>query len=107
MMSTSEQLLSSSLHGEALRRVDRPELRALIAELAELAGGNDDVRTECAGIMAGAWFAEPASSYAEQLVAAGLLMLAGPVDGDEIMGRVREGFERRRHASMSYDPSRR
>src|SRR5687767_12081311 len=67
MMSTREQILSSALHGEALRRVDRPEIRALIAELAELAQGRDDVRTECAGSLAGSWFAEPASSYAEQL----------------------------------------
>ena len=107
MMSTREQILSSALHGEALRRVDRPEIRALIAELAELAQGRDDVRTECAGSLAGSWFAEPASSYAEQLVAAGLLLLAGPVDGDQIIERVREGFERRRHAAASYDPSRR
>ena len=57
--------------------------------------------------MAGAWFAEPAASYAEELVAAGLLLLAGPVDGDAIVERVREGFERRRRSSMSYDPSRR
>ena len=76
-MSTREQILSSALHGEALRH--RPEIRALIAELAELAQGRDDVRTECAGTLAGSWFATPASSYAEELVAAGLLLLAGPV----------------------------
>jgi hypothetical protein len=106
MMSTPEQILSSALHGEALRRVDRPEIRALIAELAELAQGRDDVRTEAAGTLAGAWFAEPASSYAEELVAAGLLLLAGPVDGDLITERVREGTDRRRRASNSYNPSR-
>ena len=77
MMPTPEQILSSALHGDALRRVDRPEIRAIVAELAELAEGRDDVRTECAGIMAGSRFAFPSSSYAEELVAAGLLRLKG------------------------------
>jgi hypothetical protein len=105
MMSTPEQILSSALHGGALRRVDRPEIRAVIAELAELAQGGDDVRTECAGIMAGSWFASPSSSYAEELVAAGLL-LAGPVDGDVITQAVSEGVDRRRRTWNSYDLSR-
>ena len=106
MMSTPEQILSSALHGDALRRVDRPEIRAVVAELAELAQGRDDVRTECAGIMAGSWFASPSSSYAEELVAAGLLLLAGPVDGDAITQAVSEGVDRRRRTWNSYDPSR-
>ena len=66
----------------------------------------DDLRTECAGTLAGSWFASPASNYAEELVAAGLLLHARPVDGDQITERVREGFERHRHASASYDLSR-
>ncbi len=53
----------------------------MIEELAELAQGRDDVRTECADTLAGSWSASPASSYAEELVAAGLLLLARPVDG--------------------------
>jgi len=97
---------SSALHGEALRRADRPEIRTLVAELAEIAQGRDDIRTECAGTIAGGWFASPATSYAEELIAAGLLLLAGPVDGDTIIERVREGFQRRRQASASYDPGR-
>jgi len=105
-MSTKDQILSSQLHGEALRRADRPEIAALVAELAEIAQGRDDIRTECAGTMAGAWFASPATVYAEELIAAGLLLLAGPVDGDQITERVREGFQRRRQASGSYDPGR-
>lgn len=104
-MSTADQTLGAALHGEALRRADRPEVRALIAELAEIAQGRDDVRIECAGTLAGSWFASPASSYGEELLAAGLLLLAGPVDGDLINDRVQEGAERRRRAANSYDPS--
>ena len=54
-MSTADQILRSALHGEALRRVDRPEIRNLIAELAEIAQGRDDIRIECAGAVAGGW----------------------------------------------------
>ena len=79
----------------------------MIAELAELAQGRDEIRIEVAGTLAGSWFAEPATTYAEELVAAGLLLLAGPVDGDQLTERVRAGFDRRRRASNSYDPSRR
>jgi hypothetical protein len=104
-MSTADQILNSRLHSEALLRADRPEIHALIAELADIAGGRDDIRTECAGTLAGSWFASPATVYAEELIAAGLL-LAGPVDGDEIVERVREGFQRRRHQASGYDPCR-
>jgi hypothetical protein len=83
-----------------------PEIRALIAELAEISQGRDDIRTECAGTLAGAWFASPATAYAQKLTAAGLLLLAGPVDGRPVTERVREGFERRRQALNSYNPSR-
>ena len=105
-MSTADQILSAALHGEALLRVDQPEIHALIAELAEIAQGRDDIRTECAGTLAGGWFASPATAYAEELIAAGLLLLAGPVDGDQVTERVLEGFQRRRQASATYDPGR-
>ena len=78
----------------------------MIEELAELARGRDDVRTECADTLAGSWSASPASSYAEELGAAGRPLLAGPVDGDEITERVTEGFTRPWRALNSYDPSR-
>jgi hypothetical protein len=74
--------------------------------LAEIAQGRDDIRIKCAGTLAGGWFGSPATSYAEELVAAGLLLLAGPVEGDQIIDRVREGFQRRRMGLASYDPGR-
>jgi hypothetical protein len=105
-MSTERQKLSSALHGEALLQARRPELEPLIAELKAVAAGRDDIRVECAGILAGSWFASPATSYAHDLIAAGLLMAAGPVGGDELVRWLRVGFQRRQASSRSYDPSR-
>jgi hypothetical protein len=45
--------------------------------------GRDDIRSECAGIIAGAWFAG-IGKRGEELIAAGLLMLAGAVDLDDL-----------------------
>jgi hypothetical protein len=48
----------------------------LIDHLREVAQGRDDIRTECAGVVAGAWFASK-ERLGHELIAAGLLMLAG------------------------------
>jgi hypothetical protein len=100
-VSTKDQILSSELHGEALRTAERPELQPLIDHLREVAQGRDDIRVECAGIIAGSWFASGARR-GEDLIAAGLLMLAGPVDLDELDRWMRTGWERRRGASHPY-----
>jgi hypothetical protein len=76
------------------------KLQPLIDHLREVAKGRDDIRTECAGVIAGSWFA--GARRGEELVAAGLLMLAGPVDLDELDKWVRVGWERRRGASNPY-----
>ena len=85
-LSTKDQILSSELHGEALLTANRPELRPKIDQLREVAQGRDAIRAECVGTIAGWWFAG-AVRRGEQLIEAGLLMLAGPVDLD---GRGRE-----------------
>jgi hypothetical protein len=103
-MSTKDQTLSAELHGEALLTARRPELQPLIDHLREVAQGRDDIRTECAGIIAGSWFAG-AARRGEDLIAAGLLMLAGHVDLDELEKWVRGGWERRRGASVPYPDS--
>jgi hypothetical protein len=77
----------------------------LIDHLREAAQGRDDIRTECAGVIAGAWFAG-GGRRGEELIAAGLLMLAGPVDLDELDRWVRIGWERRQGASGLYPESR-
>jgi hypothetical protein len=99
-MSTKDQTLSAELHGEALLTARRPELQPLIEYLREVAQGRDDIRTECAGTLAGSWFS--GARRGEDLIAAGLLMLAGPVDLDELDRWMRIGWERRREADIPY-----
>jgi hypothetical protein len=100
-VSTKDQTLSAELHGEALLTAKRSQLQPVIDHLREVAQGRDDIRTECAGIIAGSWFADTARR-GEELIAAGLLMLAGHVDLDELGYWVRVGWERRRGASNPY-----
>jgi hypothetical protein len=100
-VSTKDQVLSSELHGEALLTAKRPELQPLIDHLREVAHGRDDIRVECAGTIAGSWFSS-AARRGEDLIAAGLLMLAGPVDLDELDKWMRIGWERRHGANIPY-----
>jgi hypothetical protein len=102
-MSTQDQILSSALHGEALLRAKRSELEPLIAELRDLAQGRHDIRTECAGIIAGSWFARPII-MGEDLIAAGLLINAGPTDMDLLRRWLTVGFARRGGMLMTSDP---
>jgi hypothetical protein len=88
-MSTADQILSSALHGEALLTARRPEMQPLIDHLREMA--RDDIHVECAGVIAGWWFADTACR-GEDLIAAGLLMLAGHTDLDELDKWVRIGL---------------
>jgi hypothetical protein len=97
-MSTKDQILSAALHGEALLTAKRPELQPLIDHLREEAQGRDDIRTECAGVITGWWFSSP-ERRGEELIAAGLLMLAGHVDLDDLDKWIRVGWERRRGES--------
>jgi hypothetical protein len=100
-MSTKDQILSSELHGEALLAAKRPELQPLIDHLRQVAQGRDDIRVECAGTIAGWWFSS-AARRGDELIAAGRLMLAGPVDLDELDRWLRIGWERRRGATVPY-----
>jgi hypothetical protein len=100
-MSTKGQTITAALHGEALLAAKRPEVQPLIDHLREVAQGRDDIRVEVAGVIAGSWFAG-AARRGEELIAAGLLMLAGRVDLDQLDHWVRIGWERRRGASNPY-----
>ena len=73
----------------------------MIDHLREAAQGRDDLRTEVAGIIAGSWFASGVRR-GEELIAAGLLMLAGPIDLDELDQWMRTGSERRRGSTVPY-----
>jgi len=104
-MSTKDQSFSAMLHGEALLRARRPELEPLVTELRELATGRDDIRTECAGTIAGSWFASPGTAYGHELISAGLLVMSGPVDRDLLKQWVRTGYETQQSNWPGYGPS--
>jgi hypothetical protein len=99
-MSTKDQLLSVALHGIAMRyAADQRNLAEAIAELREMAAGRDDILAEAAGVEAGAWFAWPSTHVGHELVAAGMLIMAGghdgkPLDFDELERWTRVGYER-------------
>jgi hypothetical protein len=98
-MSTKEQLLYSALHGTAMRyAAERRDLAESINELRELADGHDEVLAEAAGIEAGSWVAWPSTQVGYELVAAGMLIMAGghdgkPLDFEALERWTRVGFE--------------
>lgn len=91
-MSTKDQALSAALHGEALLAAQDASMQPLLERLAALANGHDDVRLETAGRVAGRWFASMDSDAGYELIAAGLLILAGPFDGVQLAGGLRRGI---------------
>jgi hypothetical protein len=99
-MSRKEQLLYSAVHGTAMRcAAEKRDLAESIAELHELADGHDEVLAEAAGITVGSWFAWPSTHVGYELVAAGMLIMAGghdgkPFDFNELERWTRVGFER-------------
>jgi hypothetical protein len=99
-MSTKDQLLSSALHGTAMRyAAEKGNLAEVITELREMAAGRDDILAETAGIEAGAWYAWPSTHVGHELVAAGMLIMAGghdgkPLDFEALERWTRVGYER-------------
>ena len=99
-MATEDELLYSALHGTAIRyAAEQRDLAASIAELRELADGRDATLAEAAGITAGAWYADPAAHVGHELIAAGMLILAGggggvALDYTELERWTRVGYER-------------
>ena len=99
-MSTPDQLLYSALHGTAMRyAAEQRNLAESIAELREIADGRDHVLAEAAGITAGSWYASPATHVGHELIAAGMMILAGgsrgvPLDYKELEHWTRVGYER-------------
>jgi len=95
-MSTPDQLLYSALHGTAMRyAAERRNLDESIEELRDIADGRNDILARAAGITAGAWDAGPSTRIGHELIAAGLLILAGggrgmPLDYDELERWTRE-----------------
>ena len=80
-------------------------LQELLERLAAVAEGNDRLRVKTAGEIAGFWMANPASHQGHEPVAAGLLLLSGVVDGDQLIEAVRTGYEHGKGSLQGYDPT--
>ena len=68
-------------------------------ELRQIADSRNDILAEAAGITAGSWCASPATHVGYELIAAGMLIVAGggrgfPLDYGELELWTRVGFER-------------
>src|SRR5215203_7524612 len=90
-MSTKDQLLFTAWQ---CRNLDES-----IEELRQIADGRNDILAEAAGITAGSWYASPATHVGYELVAAGMLIMAGghdgkPLDFGELERWTRVGYER-------------
>jgi hypothetical protein len=78
---------------------EKRNLAESIEELRQIADGRDDILAEAAGIEAGAWYAWPSTHVGHELVAAGMLIMAGghdgkPLDFDQLERWTRVGYER-------------
>lgn len=96
------RLLSAS----ALLVVDDASLQPLLNRIQAVAGGRPGMLAEVAGTIAGYWFAAPDSHHGHELIAAGLTLLSGDVDGEAVARWVRVGYQRGTDATASDDPSR-
>jgi hypothetical protein len=75
------------------------KLAESIDVLREMADGRNDILAEAAGIEAGSWYASTATHVGHELIAAGMLILAGgangiPLDYNELERWTRTGYER-------------
>jgi hypothetical protein len=57
--------------------VERRNVDESIEEMRQIADGRNDILAEAAGITAGFWYANPATHVGHELIAAGMLILAG------------------------------
>lgn len=94
-------MLAAALFGEAralaVQAGSIAEARELIASLAE---GRYDLVAQEAGLMAGYWSATASRQPPVELLAAGLLLVSGPVDLDRVARWVEIG--RKRGAAPMY-----
>ena len=79
--------------------MEKRDLTDSICRARRIAEGRDDILAEAAGITAGYWYAWPSTDIGHELIAAGMLIMAGggngkPLDYDELECWTRVGFER-------------
>src|SRR5215207_425180 len=84
----SASLRCLSRHRHAFYAAEQGNFAESIAELRQMACGRDDILAEAAGIEAGPWYASPSTHVGYELIAAGVLILAGggqgvPLDYEE------------------------
>ena len=104
-MSTEDQRHASALTGEALLAAQSDTFQPLLEHLAAVAEGEDGIRAEVAGNLAGDWFAHPEGRMGHELIAAGLLILAGVTDRGVVADAARVGYERGKDKLQGYDPT--
>ena len=104
-MSTVDQTLASRLHGEAVLAAQDEQWQPLLDQLAAAAKGRDDLSAEVAGQLAEMWFAQPDARIGHELIAAGLLILAGVTDRGAVVKAVRVGYERGKGTHHGYEPT--
>lgn len=94
------------LAASALLMAYDESLHPLVNRIRTMAGDRPDLRAEVAGTIAGYWFAAPEGHHGHELIAAGLVLVSGDVDGAAVARWVRVGYQRGTDATASYDPSR-
>jgi hypothetical protein len=104
-MSPDDQARASALHGEALLAAQSETFQPLLDHLAAVADGEDGIRAEVAGNLAGDWFAHPEGRQGHELIAAGLLILAAVTDRGAVAEAARVGYERGKEKLQGYDPT--
>jgi hypothetical protein len=100
------RMASAAVYGQALLLGQRSEAKALAAELRALSDGYPNgaaLRAENAGLLAGGWFAYPGTRMGHELIAAGLLITAGPIDSEELISWLAEGQRRARTSWTASD----
>jgi hypothetical protein len=98
-MSTKDQYTAHYMGRRCGTPPNAATLDESIEELRQIADGRNDILAEAAGITAGSWYAWPSTHIGHELVAAGMLIMAGngrglPFDYDELERWTRVGFER-------------
>jgi len=88
-------MLGAALYGTARKlAVDAGSMDEARQALEKMAAGRYDLLGQEAGLMAGCWSVSVSRRHPVELLAAGLLVVSGPVDLDEVAKWVEIGRKR-------------
>jgi len=87
--------------GLGLLRARRSELRPLIDELNAIAISPDDIRWSVLAPLP-VPSSSPATAYGHEVIAAGLLLMSGPIDRGLLLRWLRTSYERRQSNWLPY-----